>query len=112
LLGPTVTGNGNITEQQRSVDSFEKVKVKRGLNVFITQGESEKLMVRADENLLEYIETDVEDNTLTITTSANIRNPKSLKVFVTITDISEINATAGSNVDSEEMISCSDLAVS
>lgn len=112
LMGPTVTGNGNITTQNRNVDSFEKLKVTRGLNVYVSQGDVQKVIVEADENLLEYIETDVEDNMLTITTSANIRNPKSLKVFVTITHIDEIKASAGSNLNTEEIITCNDLDIS
>lgn len=112
IMGPTVTGNGNVTKQQRAIDSFEKISVTRGLNVYIKQGDSEKLTIEADENLLEYIETDVEDNTLKITSSAIIRKSNSLKVFVTTTEISEIKASAGSNINSEEMISCSDLDIS
>jgi hypothetical protein len=112
ILGPTVTGNGDVTKQKRSVDSFEKVNVTRGLNVYISQGENQKLVVEADENLLDYIETDVEDNTLNVTTTAFIRRSKSLKVFIVVTDLKEVKATAGSNVNSEENIECGDLDIS
>lgn len=112
IMGPSVIGNGNVTEQQRSVDSFNKLKVTRGLNVYIKQGDSEKLTVEADENLLEYIETEASDNTLHVTTSAFIRKSKSLKIFVVLTDIKEIRATAGSNIYSEDDLKCNDLDIS
>ncbi len=112
IPGPTVTGDGNITKEQRDVDSFDKIKVTRGLNVYLSQGDEQKLTVEADENLMEYIETEVDDNTLTVSSSAMIRRAKSLKVFVTITDLTEIRATAGSNVNSEDIISCNDLDIS
>ena len=112
ILGPSVSGNGNVTKEQREVGSFEKIKVTRGLNVYLTQGDVPKIIVEADENLLEYIETEVDDEMLIITSSAMIRKSKSLKVHVTATDLSEIRATAGSNVNSKDLISSDDLEIS
>lgn len=112
LLGPTINGNGNVTKVQRESGSFEKIKVTRGMNVYISQGDVQKIVVEADENLMDYIETNIEDKTLKITTSANIRRSKSKKVFVTVTDITEISASAGSNVFSENDISCKNLVIS
>ena len=112
ILGPTVTGNGNVTKEQRDVDSFDKINVTRGLNVYLSPGDVPKIIVEADENLLDYIETEVNDKTLNITSSALIRRSKSMKVFVTTTKLSKIHASAGSNVNSEDLISCGDLDIS
>jgi len=112
ILGPSVRGNGNVIEEQRKTGSFDEIKVSRGMNVYISQGDVQKIVVEADENLMDYIETNIEGNALKVTTSANIRNSKSKKVFVTVTDISNIHATAGSNIFSETEISANDLEVS
>jgi hypothetical protein len=112
VWGPSVKGNGNVIEEQRKTGSFDEIKVTRGINVYISQGETQKIVVEADENLIKYIETRIEDNALKITTSANIRNAKSKKVFVTVTGISGIHSTAGSNVYSETDITCDDLEIS
>ena len=112
ILGPTVTGNGNVTREERETGSFNKIRVTRGLNVYLSQGDRQKIIIEADENLLEYIETEVDDNKLNITTSAFVRGSKSMKVFVTLTDLSEIHATAGSNVYSENELSVGDIDIS
>ncbi len=112
VWGPTITGDGNVTKEQREAGSFTKIRVTHGINVYLSQGDVQKIIVEADENLLDYIETNVDNNTLNVTASANIRRSKSLKVFVTTTNISEIHTTAGSNLYSEGEISCKDLDIS
>lgn len=110
--GPTVRGNGNVVEENRKTGSFDEIKVSRGMNVYISHGDFTKLKVKADENLLKYIETEVEGNTLIIRSSANIRKATVKKVFVTVSDLSKIKATSGSNVFSETELHYSNLDLS
>ena len=104
FLGPSIKGNGNVTEEVRKVKDFDKIEVSRGMNVYISQGEITKVVVNADENLMEYIETRYEGDRLIVTAKANIRQAKSKKVYVTTPNISEIKSTSGSNVYSETKI--------
>ena len=101
IIGPSKRGNGHVVEQNRKVSSFDAIKVGRGMNVYISQGNETKVVVKADENLLDVIHTEVDKNTLKITTTANIRRATSKKVFVMIPEISAVTASAGSNVYSE-----------
>lgn len=104
FLGPPIKGNGNVTEENRKVKDFEKIEVSRGMNVYISQGDQTKVVVKADENLMEYIETRFEGERLIVTAKANIRQAKSKKVFVTTPKISEIKSSSGSNVYTENKI--------
>jgi len=110
--GPSLKGNGDVVEENRKVGSFDEIKVSRGINVYISQGEKTKVVVEADENLLEAIITKMDGNTLKITTDANIRKSKSKKVFVTCPNISVIKSYAGSNVYSENTIASKNLEIS
>jgi len=51
----SIKGNGNVVEETRDLDSFEKISVSRGMNVYISQGTSTKVTVKADENLLKLL---------------------------------------------------------
>ena len=74
-LGPGVDGNRHVVSQQRSISNdFESIKVSQGLNLYITQSNDVSLSVEADENLHELIMTEVENGTLRIYTTKNIRN--------------------------------------
>jgi hypothetical protein len=98
FMGPSVKGNGEVVEDVREVGKFSGVKVTSGMNVHFVQGDEPSVVVVADENLLEIIETKVNGNTLEIRTRANIWSATSKKVVITTNKIREIQGTAGSNI--------------
>jgi len=110
--GPSIRGNGKVEKQNRTVGNFEKINVSRGMNVYISQGEFKKIAVQADENLLDIIETYVEDDVLYIKAKENIRSAKSKKVFVSVPQLSEIKSSSGSNVFSENVLKSEKLKLS
>ncbi len=112
LLGPSIKGNGNVIEEERNVGEFDEIKVTRGMNAWITQGEPTRVTVVADENLHEAILTETEGSTLKISTNARIRWAKEKKVLITVKDLEKITSTAGSNVFSNGTLSFEDLCVS
>ncbi len=112
FMGPSIQGNGNVAEENRKTGEFDEIEVSRGMNVYISQGEFTKVIVRADENLMDAIETVTQDNKLIVRAKQNIRNAKSKKVFVTVPKISEITSSSGSNVYSETKLSAKNLEIS
>lgn len=112
FMGSSIEGDGNVTTDVREVDSFDKIVVSRGVNVYLSQGETEKVVVKADKNLIDAIKTDVVENTLKITSNARVKHATSFKVFVTATDFSKIKTSSGSNVFSETDIKSENLELS
>ena len=112
FLNPPVKGNGKVVEEKRKAGKFNQIKVSRGMNVYISQGDENLVVVEADENLLDFIETEVENKVLKVTTNTSIRKATSKKVFVTVRELESIRAMAGSNVFSESDIECENLMVS
>lgn len=111
-LGAGVDGNRNVVTVERSISNdFESIKVSQGLDLYITQSNDVSLSVEADENLHELIMTDVENGTLRIYTTKNIRRAASRKVNLNITDISAIKATSGSDVYTTNTITANDLVL-
>jgi len=104
FLGPSIRGNGNVKEEVRQVGQFDQISVSRGMDVYITQGSPAKVVVIADSNLHEVIETEVKGNVLEITVKENIRWAKEKKVVVTIPKLSGVVATSGSGVWSQTPI--------
>lgn len=87
-----------MVKQERNLDGFDEIKISKGMNVYLTQGNETKVSIQADENLLAVIETEVDGDVLKISTGANIRKAKAKKVFITLPNIDVIEAFAGSNV--------------
>lgn len=109
FLGPSVKGNGNVTEEVRNVDEFDQIKVSRGMNVYITQGSPAKVVVIADNNLHEIIRTDVEGDVLKIYAEENIRWAKEKKVMVTVEKLSGVESSSGANVWSQSPVMSENL---
>lgn len=107
----SIKGNGNVVEETRDVEEFSKISVSRGMNVYISQGTTNKVLVKADENLLKVIDTYVDHGTLKVTALKGIRNATSNKVYVTVTDINYIKSTSGSNVFTEDSLRVENLEI-
>lgn len=109
-LNPGVSGNGNVRSETRNMnDSFNTIHVSRGLDVYLTQGDTESITVQADENLHNIITVEVDNNELKISTKENIAHSTAQKVLVTFKDISKITSTSGSDVYSTNVISTENL---
>jgi hypothetical protein len=111
-MGPSVKGNGNVTEEIRQVKEFDQIEVSRGMNVYITQGSPAKVLVIADNNLHEVIVTEVEGGVLKVYVNENVRWAKEKKVMVTVEKLTKVEATSGSNGYSQNQIMSDNLEVS
>lgn len=103
--------NGNVVEKERKVADFSKLSVSHGIDVEITQGQKNSLVIVADKDLHENIKTEVEDNELKIYVDGKIYKAKKMMVLVTVKQIDAIKASSGSDVETRNTLLCKDLAV-
>jgi hypothetical protein len=94
----TVYGKGPVTSEERSAGNFHSIRVSTGINVYLSQGDRESIRVEADENLHEYILTEVRGGVLRVYTDANIRSSESRKVYVTMKEIRSISTSSAGDV--------------
>lgn len=109
---PKVNGSGNVVTQEREATYFNAVKVSTAIDLILTQGSSESITVEADDNLHEYIITEIKNNILHIYTEANIRDAHEMNVYVTMKDIEEISATSAGDVVGKSVINSDELYLS
>ena len=108
----TVHGNHNVTKAERTVGSFTGIKVSSGVDVYLKQGEKESVTVEADENLHEYIITEIKGGILHVYTDANIRDAERERVYVTMKDISSVQTTSAGDIVGETPIKSDHLELS
>lgn len=105
-------GNGNVVTQERNVsEDFKEVRGSAGLDVYLTQGNENKIVVEADENLLQYISTDITNGKLHVKTSTNIGRSKAKKVYVTFVELKSIEASSGADVIGNSVIKSKNLSL-
>jgi len=104
-----IKGDGNVVKQERSVSSFDGIEVGGAFRVFLFQGSEEKLIVEADENLLDIIKTEVRSGILEISTNKDIRNYDALNVYITFKDLKEIDISGACKLTADDKLSFDDL---
>lgn len=94
-----VRGNGNVQTKARTIDgNFDAIEVSRGLDVYLTQSDTENITVQADENLHNIIKTEIEGGVLKIFAKDNISYSEARKVMVSFKNVTKISASSGSDV--------------
>jgi len=107
-----IKGNNNVVTKDRSTTAeFSKIKVSNGLDVEIFQGNENKIILEADENLHDIIFTEIENGVLRIYSEKSIWKAASKKVFVTVKNLNEINATSGSYLKNDSTFKADTLLV-
>lgn len=97
-----IPGNGISKSETRTVGTFDKIDA-RGIGEFhVHYGAQPEVVVTVDENLLEYITTEVEDGTLTLGTSEGISTKVGLKFDITVTELSEVQLSGVGDLKLDE----------
>ena len=107
----TVAGNGKVVKEERSVADFSGLKVSAGIDVIITQSDKTGITVEADENLMDWIKTEVVNNELKIYTDKNIRSAKEKKVYVNFKKLNEIDISSAGDVNSGNTLVTDELDI-
>jgi hypothetical protein len=108
----TVHGNGNVVTMERKVEDFTGIKVSSGVDVYLKQGNNMSISVEADENLHEYIITEVRNGVLNVYTDANIREAKRERVYVTMKEINSVRTTSAGDIVGETPVKSDRLELS
>jgi len=106
-----IKGDGNVVKQERDVSNFKGIDVGGAFKVFLTQGDAEKLVVEADQNLMEYIHTDVRAGILKIKTTEDINNATELNIFITFKDLNELDISGACDLMGENKFKLSDIDI-
>ena len=99
----SITGNGNPASEQRLVSPFSKVKSYGDFRVYITNGDETGVVVRADENLLQYIETYVSGETLHIDIDGmhSVKSVVPMEVYITTPQLKGIVQSGSGTITSD-----------
>ena len=96
-------GNGNLKTEERYVNqNFDEIIGSGGLEIYLTS--ENKIIVEADENLLEIIETRISDGILTVQTKKNIISSEAKRVLITFKNLSVIKANSGTTIIGKSII--------
>lgn len=113
--GERLKGNKIMAKEERTdIKNFDKIRISVGLTAEITQGNKEFIEVEAEQNLLQYLITEVKsNNTLYIhwKKGINIRKYKKAVVHITLKSLKEIHASSAGSIKSMNTIKTGNLTI-
>lgn len=102
-IGSTLFGQ-KIEEQNRQVGQFDNISVQDGIDLFLRQGSTTSVKVKANDDIIDNISTKVEGNTLILKYDKKVKSwGKNVqqKVYITVNDLEKLSASGGSDVATE-----------
>lgn len=103
-----VKGNGNMVTKERNLVEYNEVAVAGSFDVALVSGKEGKLVIEAEENLIEYIETENVGSKLKIRVKKGYNivasNGKKILVTVPFTDISKVSLSGSGDVYTKNTI--------
>lgn len=112
-----IKGNGNVVTIERSTDDYDAIAVSGWFNVILVDGQEGKLSIKGEENLLEYIKTEVKEGKLVIKVKKGYNlQPSSWKkdggiyVTVPVESVNEVTLSGSGDIVGKKTISASEFS--
>jgi len=104
-------------KETRDVDTFTKVSLRTSANVYLTQGNTQKVEISGKESDMEKLETKVRDGKLIIDTKDNNgwfnwSGFDKIDVYITVKDLEKISVAGSGDMVSKGKFKCDDLDIS
>lgn len=115
--GKKITGNGNVITKERQVGSYDKVSLSGWFDVKLVDGKEGELELRGEENLLEYLVTEVDNGTLKIRSKKGYslrpsRWKDGIQITVPVQSISGVSLSGSGDISSTTLIRSSEFKAS
>lgn len=97
-----VRGNGDIRTSEFHLPDITGVKLRGIGEVIIRHGDEQEIIVETDENLMDYIETDVNGGVWDIDFERCVRNVTRLTVFITVPEVDKLIISGSGSIVGED----------
>jgi predicted small secreted protein len=101
----TVRGSGDVISETKSVSNFERIALSGSGRVIVTQGSAESLTIETDDNIMQYIQAEVENGTLKLgfVNGVNIISTTRLVFSVGVDDLSGLTVSGSGEIESDHL---------
>ncbi len=101
LTAQKISGEGGIVKQEIDVDGFTGVALAFAGDVYITQGASYKVVVEAQQNIIDNLKREVRNGVWYVKHDKNVKNSKGVKVYITMPTLDYASVSGSGNLVSE-----------
>ncbi|MCB0705394.1 MAG: DUF2807 domain-containing protein [Saprospiraceae bacterium] len=106
-----VNGEGPVESFELFVPPFSGVEISGSMDVYITQGPEQLVIVEGQENIVDEIDNDVNNGVWDIDFKGCIRDYENIKVYITIPDVNYLKVSGSGKIVSENVIVTEDMVL-
>ncbi|WP_373552624.1 head GIN domain-containing protein [Haliscomenobacter sp.] len=108
-IGPCVRGNGNNVSRELNLPNFTGVDLDISAEVIITQGDSFKVTVEGESNIIAELETDVRNGIWEIDFDRCVRDQDELTIFITMPRVRSLSISGSGIITSTNIMEVDDI---
>lgn len=107
-----VNGSGRIAEEEREISGVRGVHLETFGDLRISLGKKDSLLIEAEDNLIEFIVTEVDDGILKIYTVRNacLRPKKPVRYYLTVRELNTIIISSSGDIQAP-FVECDDFEI-
>lgn len=105
-------GSGNIVKDSRKLRNYNELSIRGDGKVYITQGNKHSLIVEADDNIIDLIETYVKAGRLIITNRNTCTRNATINIYITVQDLRSLSLSGSANIIGENTIDTENFKIS
>lgn len=109
--GGGVDGKGPRVEKDLQLDDFNGIRLTLSADVYLTPGRSQSVRVSAQQNIIDLLETEVENGIWKIDTEENIDDHSKIKIYITVPEMDYVKLSGSGNIYTEGLFENSGKAV-
>ncbi|MFT3824845.1 MAG: head GIN domain-containing protein [Chitinophagaceae bacterium] len=106
VTGKKIRGNGNVQTVSRNETGFTGVHSSGSFDIYVSTGSANSVKIEAEENILPYIETYVENGILKIDTKDGVwlDTKRDVKIYITAPEYNEISSSGSGDIIGQNLL--------
>ncbi len=102
--GDRIKGSGKVVAQVRQVDSFNGIRIKGSGTLYVKQGNTQELKIETDDNVQQYIETEIRGGVLYVGFKRGSYSDVTLKIYATMPNITDLGISGSGDILTESIV--------
>ncbi len=107
----SISGSGPMITEARLVDEITSVDLEMNATVYLIQGDTQSLVIKAQQNILNVLKTTLNDGKLEIKTSEPVSVTEPIQLWITIKRIEDIELEGSGSIVSTTVFNSEKLLV-